>query len=163
MLTRQQLQILNKNSLRYPLQIAEKDYVLALTLQLISESPLGEKLVLKVELPSTIAILSSIGFPRIWIFHPERNRYRLMRSRRHSRVQNFWKSRSNINQTLQSRLNVCYTPAHSSILIPSRWKLTSFRTCFYRFKYYLIELCGELNSPSGLWISERFVQRKFGL
>ena len=47
MLTRQQLEILNKRSLRYPLHVAEKDYVLALTLQLISESPLGEKLVFK--------------------------------------------------------------------------------------------------------------------
>ena len=45
MLTRQQLEIINRKSLRYPLQIAEKDYLLALTLQLISTSPLGEKFV----------------------------------------------------------------------------------------------------------------------
>ena len=47
MLTRQQLEILNRKSFRYPLQIAEKDYILALVLQLISCSPLGEKLVFK--------------------------------------------------------------------------------------------------------------------
>ncbi|MDY6868273.1 MAG: nucleotidyl transferase AbiEii/AbiGii toxin family protein [Chloroflexota bacterium] len=47
MLSRQQLEILNRKSFRYPLQIAEKDYVLALVLQLISQSPLGKKLVFK--------------------------------------------------------------------------------------------------------------------
>ena len=47
MLSRQQLELLNRKSLRYPLQIAEKDYVLALVLQLISRSPLGRKLVFK--------------------------------------------------------------------------------------------------------------------
>ena len=47
MLSRQQLEILNRKSLRYPLQIAEKDYILALVLQLISRSPLDKKLVFK--------------------------------------------------------------------------------------------------------------------
>jgi len=47
MLSRQQLEILNRKSFRYPLQIAEKDYMLALVLQLISQSPLGKKLVFK--------------------------------------------------------------------------------------------------------------------
>ena len=47
MLTRQQLEVINRKSLRYPLQTAEKDYMLALTLQLISTSPIGEKLVFK--------------------------------------------------------------------------------------------------------------------
>lgn len=47
MLSRQQLEILNRKSFRYPLQIAEKDYVLALVLQLMSQSPLGKKLVFK--------------------------------------------------------------------------------------------------------------------
>lgn len=47
MITRQQLEILNRKSFRYPLQIAEKDYVLALVLHLISQSPLGKKLVFK--------------------------------------------------------------------------------------------------------------------
>lgn len=47
MLSRQQLEILNRKSLRYPLQIAEKDYILALVLQLLSQSPLGKKLVFK--------------------------------------------------------------------------------------------------------------------
>jgi predicted nucleotidyltransferase component of viral defense system len=47
MLSRQQLEILNRKSLRYPLQIAEKDYILALVLQLISRSPLGKTLVFK--------------------------------------------------------------------------------------------------------------------
>lgn len=47
MLTRQQLEIINKRSLHYPLQIAEKDYMLAIALQLISSSPLGNKLVFK--------------------------------------------------------------------------------------------------------------------
>jgi len=47
MLTRQQLEILNRKTFRYPLEIAEKDYMLALVLQLMSRSPLGEKLVFK--------------------------------------------------------------------------------------------------------------------
>jgi len=47
MLTRQQLELLNRKTFRYPLEIAEKDYFLALVLQLMSNSPLGEKLVFK--------------------------------------------------------------------------------------------------------------------
>jgi predicted nucleotidyltransferase component of viral defense system len=47
MLSRQQLEIFNRHSLRYPLHIAEKDYLLALVLQLISQSSLGKKLVFK--------------------------------------------------------------------------------------------------------------------
>ncbi len=47
MLTRQQLEILNRKTFRYPLEIAEKDYLLALILQLLSNSTLGEKLVFK--------------------------------------------------------------------------------------------------------------------
>lgn len=47
MLSRQQLEIINRKTLRYPLQIAEKDYLLALVLQLITDSPLGEKLIFK--------------------------------------------------------------------------------------------------------------------
>ena len=47
MLSRQQLELINRKSLRYPLQVAEKDYILALTLQLITSSPLGKKLVFK--------------------------------------------------------------------------------------------------------------------
>lgn len=47
MLSRQQLEVLNRTSLRYQLQVAEKDYILALVLQLISHSGLGEKLVFK--------------------------------------------------------------------------------------------------------------------
>ena len=47
MLSRQQLEIINRKTLRYPLHIAEKDYLLALVLQLITDSPLGEKLVFK--------------------------------------------------------------------------------------------------------------------
>src|SRR5664280_2651540 len=46
-ITRRQLEIINRRTLRYPLQTAEKDYFLALVMQLISESPLGEKLVFK--------------------------------------------------------------------------------------------------------------------
>lgn len=47
MLSRQQLEIFNRRTLRYPLHIAEKDYLLALVLQLISQSSLGKKLVFK--------------------------------------------------------------------------------------------------------------------
>ena len=47
MLSRQQIEIINRKTLRYPLHIAEKDYLLALVLQLITDSPLGEKLVFK--------------------------------------------------------------------------------------------------------------------
>jgi predicted nucleotidyltransferase component of viral defense system len=47
MITRQQLQLLNRRSLKYPLDIAEKDYYLAEAAKLISASPLGKKLVFK--------------------------------------------------------------------------------------------------------------------
>lgn len=47
MITRQQLEIINRRTLKYPLQIAEKDYFLALVLQLVAESSLGDILVFK--------------------------------------------------------------------------------------------------------------------
>jgi predicted nucleotidyltransferase component of viral defense system len=46
-ITRQQLEIINRKTIRYPLQIAEKDYFLALVMQIISQSNLQEKLVFK--------------------------------------------------------------------------------------------------------------------
>lgn len=46
-LTRAQLEIINKRTLRYPLQVAEKDYFLALAVQKMARSPLGKKLVFK--------------------------------------------------------------------------------------------------------------------
>jgi len=47
MITRQQLEIINRKSLKYPLHIAEKDYFLALVLQIISTSTLGKTLIFK--------------------------------------------------------------------------------------------------------------------
>jgi predicted nucleotidyltransferase component of viral defense system len=47
LLTRQQLTIINKNSLRYPLDIAEKDYFLSLALRQLYKSGLKHKLVFK--------------------------------------------------------------------------------------------------------------------
>lgn len=47
MISRQQLQILNRRTLKYPLDIAEKDYYLAEAANLLSASPLGDKLVFK--------------------------------------------------------------------------------------------------------------------
>jgi len=47
MLTRQQLEIINRKSLRYPLHIAEKDYFLALVMQIIAASSTGKTLVFK--------------------------------------------------------------------------------------------------------------------
>jgi len=44
---RQQLEIINRKTLRYPLQIAEKDYFLALVMQIISTSSLGDTLIFK--------------------------------------------------------------------------------------------------------------------
>jgi len=38
-ITRQQLEIINRKTLQYPLQIAEKDYFLALAIQLLYDSP----------------------------------------------------------------------------------------------------------------------------
>jgi predicted nucleotidyltransferase component of viral defense system len=46
-LIRQQLELINRKTIRYPLQIAEKDYYLALAVQLINGSSLKEKLVFK--------------------------------------------------------------------------------------------------------------------
>jgi predicted nucleotidyltransferase component of viral defense system len=47
LLTRQQLEIINRRTLKYPLQIAEKDYFLAVVMQIISKSSLGKTLVFK--------------------------------------------------------------------------------------------------------------------
>jgi predicted nucleotidyltransferase component of viral defense system len=47
LITRQQLQVLNRRTLKYPLAVAEKDYFLTLALKLIAESPLGQTLVFK--------------------------------------------------------------------------------------------------------------------
>jgi len=46
-LSRPQLEIINRKTLKYPLQVAEKDYFLALVMQIISESSLGETFVFK--------------------------------------------------------------------------------------------------------------------
>ena len=46
-LNRQQLELINRRTIRYPLQIAEKDYFLALAIQLVYGSGLGNKLVFK--------------------------------------------------------------------------------------------------------------------
>lgn len=46
-ITRQQLEIINRKSLKYPLHIAEKDYFLAFVMQNISRSSLGKALVFK--------------------------------------------------------------------------------------------------------------------
>lgn len=47
MITRRQLEIINRRTLKYPLQVAEKDYFLAVVMQIISSSKLGDKLVFK--------------------------------------------------------------------------------------------------------------------
>lgn len=47
MITRQQLEIINRRTLKYPLAIAEKDYFLAVVLQIIAESALGKTLIFK--------------------------------------------------------------------------------------------------------------------
>lgn len=47
MITRQQLEIINRKTLKYPLHIAEKDYFLTLVLKLISESTFGKNLIFK--------------------------------------------------------------------------------------------------------------------
>lgn len=47
MLTRQQLEIINRKSLRYPLHIAEKDYFLALVMQIIAASQTVKTLIFK--------------------------------------------------------------------------------------------------------------------
>ena len=47
MLTRQQLEIINRKTLKYPLHIAEKDYFLTLVLQIITQSALKDTLIFK--------------------------------------------------------------------------------------------------------------------
>lgn len=46
-LTRRELEVMNRRTLQYPLAIAEKDYFLALVLKIVYESPLRSKLVFK--------------------------------------------------------------------------------------------------------------------
>lgn len=47
MITRQQLAIINRRTIKYPLAVAEKDYFLAIVLKLMAESSLGKTLVFK--------------------------------------------------------------------------------------------------------------------
>ena len=47
MITRSQLEIINRKTLRYPLQVAEKDYFLTLISQIIAASKLGKILIFK--------------------------------------------------------------------------------------------------------------------
>jgi len=47
LITRKQLEIISRKSLHYPLHIAEKDYLLAIVMQIISESSLGNTLIFK--------------------------------------------------------------------------------------------------------------------
>jgi predicted nucleotidyltransferase component of viral defense system len=47
MITRQQLEIINRKTLKYPLHAAEKDYFLAQVMQIISTSALGVTLIFK--------------------------------------------------------------------------------------------------------------------
>ncbi|MFH0739649.1 MAG: nucleotidyl transferase AbiEii/AbiGii toxin family protein [bacterium] len=47
MISRQQLEIINRKTLKYPLHIAEKDYFLAIVLKIITESALKNDLVFK--------------------------------------------------------------------------------------------------------------------
>lgn len=47
LLSRAQLSIINKNGLRYPLAVAEKDYFLAIVLKILYGSGIGNKLVFK--------------------------------------------------------------------------------------------------------------------
>jgi predicted nucleotidyltransferase component of viral defense system len=47
LITRQQLEIINRKTLRYPLQIAEKDYLLTLVMQIVYQSDLQDTLVFK--------------------------------------------------------------------------------------------------------------------
>lgn len=47
MISRQQLEILNRKTLKYPLQVAEKDYFLTLVMQIISQSQLSDTLIFK--------------------------------------------------------------------------------------------------------------------
>ena len=46
-ISRQQLQVINRRQLRYPLDVAEKDFHLALALQRLAQSPLRDGLVFK--------------------------------------------------------------------------------------------------------------------
>ena len=46
-LTRQQLEVINKRTIKYPLPIAEKDYYLTLAIGIIYKSPLKNKLIFK--------------------------------------------------------------------------------------------------------------------
>ncbi len=47
LISRQQLEIINRKTIRYPLQTAEKDYFLAVVMQIIAESDIGDKVVFK--------------------------------------------------------------------------------------------------------------------
>jgi predicted nucleotidyltransferase component of viral defense system len=47
LLSKAQLSLINKNNLKYPLAIAEKDYMLAVILKILYSSSLKDKLIFK--------------------------------------------------------------------------------------------------------------------
>jgi predicted nucleotidyltransferase component of viral defense system len=69
LLSKQELQLLNKKGLKYPLAVAEKDYFLAVVLKILSHSGLKDALVFKggtalhhTYLPAAVALFSRFGF-----------------------------------------------------------------------------------------------------
>src|SRR6476620_976233 len=67
LITKPQLQAINKQTLKYPLDIAEKDYFLTLAVQLLANSPLRQVLVFKGGTALHHCYLPQSRFSEAWI------------------------------------------------------------------------------------------------
>jgi hypothetical protein len=130
-LTRAQLEIINKRTLRYPLQVAEKDYFLALAVQKIARSSLEKELVFKggTAIPTT-AISPNTASRRTWILPAWIPRSPQKKFNLRLNPMAYSKRRKSSHQTSPSRSSACSIKGCLDSLATSRSRWTFNRTSF---------------------------------
>ena len=91
MITRSQLEIINRKTLRYPLQVAEKDYFLTLISQIIAASKLGKILIFKGGTAIHHCYLDQLRFSEDLDFSSNQTKIALARMKRMFKPVNYLK------------------------------------------------------------------------
>ena len=91
MITRSQLEIINRKTLRYPLQVAEKDYFLTLISQIIAASKLGKILIFKGGTAIHHCYLDQLRFSEDLDFSSNQTKITLARMKRMFKPVNYLK------------------------------------------------------------------------
>ena len=91
MITRSQLEIINRKTLRYPLQVAEKDYFLTLISQIIAASRLGKILIFKGGTAIHHCYLDQLRFSEDLDFSSNQTKIALARMKRMFKPVNYLK------------------------------------------------------------------------